>query len=337
MSQAQPTLSIISPIYHAEKFVVELVKQISDAASKITPHFEIILVNDASPDKSWEEIEKVCAVNKQVIGINFTRNFGQHCAITAGLRYCKGDYAVVLDCDLQDDPKYIIDMFNKAQEGFDIVFTRKQDRSHSISKNFFSKAYHMVINLLSNPEVRKDNKETGSFSLISRRAIDMYLNNKSIHDHYINLLKWSGYPAGYVDIIHRERPSGKSSYTFAKSVNLAITGIITQTSKLLYISVFIGFFFAASSVLLTATLIVLHHFQNFQAGWTSLATLILFSTGLILFFTGILGIYIGKIYEQTQNRPLFFVKEALNLNLSNPMTTVQDNKTTQSNKESTIT
>lgn len=314
MPNNKPFLSIISPVYHAENFIVDLVKQISEGVAKITDHFEIILVNDASPDKSWDTIRKICTQDAKVIGINFTRNFGQHCAITAGLRYCKGDYAVVLDCDLQDDPNYISDMFEKAKQGFDIVFTRKKTRSHTLSKNIFSKLYFTALNLLTPKNVKKDNKETGSYTMLTRRAIDMYLRTKSVHDHYTDILKWSGFKSTCVDIIHRERPSGKSSYTFRKYINLAISGIISQSSRLLYISIFVGFFFSASSVLLTILLVILHLFQSFQAGWTSLATLILFSTGLILFFTGILGIYIGKIYEQTQNKPLFIIDEILNLN-----------------------
>src|SRR5436190_2196760 len=142
-------LSVVRPVYQAEAILGELVRQITTSCSVITCDFEIILVEDGSPDASWQKIEDLCISDKRVKGIKLSRNFGQHYAITAGLQESRGDYVIVIDCDLQDNPKYIADLYRKANEGYDIVFTKKQRREHSFLKNFFAKFFFFIFNWLS--------------------------------------------------------------------------------------------------------------------------------------------------------------------------------------------
>src|SRR5258705_13427119 len=142
-------LSIVSPVYRAEMILGELVQQITASCSAITPDFEIILVEDGSTDKSWQAIEDVCRQDKRVKGIKLSRNFGQHYAISAGLQESRGEFVIVMDCDLQDNPKYIADLYQKAREGYDIVFTRKQKRRHSLLKNLFARFFFFIFNWLS--------------------------------------------------------------------------------------------------------------------------------------------------------------------------------------------
>ena len=143
-----PHLSIVSPVYRAEKIIPELVERIKIAASQITDNFEIILVEDCGPDNSWSAIEKECLIDKRVKGIKLSRNFGQHYAITAGLNYSKGEWVVVMDCDLQDLPEEISNLYNKTKEGFDIVLARRFERQDTFLKRLSSKIFYTTLSYL---------------------------------------------------------------------------------------------------------------------------------------------------------------------------------------------
>ena len=171
MSMNNPHISIISPEYRGEKMVAMLVERVTASVSAITDNYEIILVNDASPDNTWVEIEKACAADKHVKGLNLSRNFGQHYAITAGLSYATGDWIVVMDCDLQDRPEEIPNLYKKAQEGYDIVFARRVVKHVGWWKRFSSVAFHAVIDWLSGT---KSDPAIANFGIYCRKAIDEY-------------------------------------------------------------------------------------------------------------------------------------------------------------------
>lgn len=307
----EPFISIVSPVYKAESIIQELVNRIEVEIKKITSKYEIILVEDCSPDDSWNRIFEIAQKNKKVKGIKFSKNFGQHFAITAGLYNTQGDYVIVMDCDLQHDPKYIPILYNKVFEGYDIVYTYNQIRKHSIVKNFFAKLYNSVFNFLS--ESVEAHYNVGSFSLISRKVVEQFLRIKDRHRHYLLLLRWLGFNSTYVEIEHLERHSGKSSYSLKKLINHAIDGIISQSLVLLRLSIFIGFIYFVLSMIGSIYLIIMHYLHGYLQGWASLVVLLLLSTGLILMAVGVSSIYIGNVFDQVRERPLYVISEKINL------------------------
>jgi glycosyltransferase involved in cell wall biosynthesis len=311
MNNSTVEISVVSPVYGAEGIVDKLVEAIQAELSQITPNYEIILVEDGSPDNSWRKIEENCLRNPLVKGVKLSRNFGQHFAITAGLQEASGNYVVVMDCDLQDDPKYIRELYKKIQEGYDIVYTIKKTREHSFFKNMTAAIFFRIFNYLS--ENQAASRAVGSFSMLSRKVVDAFLSIKDTHRHYLMILRVLGFSYTEVIIEHRKRPEGKSSYTFSKLIKHALNGITSQSDKLLRISVSLGFFICLVAILLAGYLVFNYFANGALAGYTSLAMLVLLSTGLILMSIGIAGIYIGKIFDQSKNRPLYFVDKKLNL------------------------
>ena len=241
-------LSIVSPVYLAEGIVDELIKRISEEMLKITENYEIILVEDGSSDKSWQKIEENCKKNKKVKGIKLSRNFGQHYAITAGLQKSKGDYVVVMDCDLQDNPKYISDLLNKSKEGYDIIFTKKKNRKHSIVKNIFGLAFHKVFNWLTNDKMVLSNEKIGGFSLLTRKVVNSFCEYNEYHRSYLPILRSLGFSSAIISIDHGKRFSGKTSYSFSKATALALDGIVSHSNRLLTISVYINHIWISTRV-----------------------------------------------------------------------------------------
>ncbi|MBC8342632.1 MAG: glycosyltransferase family 2 protein [Bacteroidetes bacterium] len=312
MTNKNPYISIVSPVYMAEGIVDELVKRIKVEISKITDNYEIILVEDGSPDQSWEKIEENCNAEKRVKGIKLSRNFGQHYAITAGLQESNGDYVVVMDCDLQDNPKYIVDLLNKAKEGFDIVYTVKKVRKHGIIKNFFAGCFHKVYNWLANDKRMSSYDKIGAFSLISRKVVEAFCDYNEFHRAYLPVLRWLGFSNAIIPIEHEKRYLGKTSYSFSKSITLALDGIVSHSNKLLLVSIYIGFVFAMLGFISIIYIVIKSYKFGFQPGWASTTVLIVFCTGLIMISLGIIGVYIGKIFLQSKGRPLYLIDKKLN-------------------------
>ncbi len=303
-------LSIVSPVYNAASILPHLVKQIKEAVEKISPDYEIILVDDGSPDESWQAIEKECNLNPRVKGVKLVRNFGQHFAITAALEASSGNFVVVMDCDLQDDPKYLNELYRKAKEGFEIVYTEKQERKHSFYKNITARIFNSVFNYLS--ENVQSHSNVGAYSLISRKVVDAFMQIKDSHRHYLMVLRWLGFRSTSIKIVHQKRHSGQSTYNVSKMLKHAIDGIVSHSDKLLRLSIGTGFIFVFVSFLSAAIVLVRYFLYGALPGYTSTTLLLLLSTGLILMSIGIAGIYIGKIFEQVKSRPLYLTEKKVN-------------------------
>ena len=313
MVENKTYLSVVSPVYLAEGIVDELVKRITEEVSKITQDYEIILVEDGSEDKSWQKIEENCETDKKVKGIKLSRNFGQHYAITAGLRESKGDYVVVMDCDLQDNPKYIHKLLEKAKDGNDIVLTIHTKREHGIIKNIFSKIFHRVFNWLAGNKNPKGGAQYGTLSLLTRKVVQAFSEFNDYHRHYLSVIRWLGFSKIEITVDHEERFIGKTSYSLKKLIILALDGIISQTDKLLRYSIYIGFSFTMIGLFAIIYIVLLYFYSGFQSGWASIIVLIIFSTGLILMNLGIVCIYLGKLFDQVKNRPLFIIEKKINV------------------------
>lgn len=304
-------LSIVSPVYRAEKMVHILVERIVKSVTTITDNFEIILVNDASPDASWQMIERECAQNKSVKGINLSRNFGQHYAITAGLSFAKGEWVVVMDCDLQDRPEEIPALYQKAQEGYDIVYARRVDRQDKGLKKLSSTLFHKVFDWLSGS---KTDKTIANFGIYNQRVIAEYNKMPERARSFSSLINYLGFIQTTVDVQHAEREEGKSSYDLYKLLKLSFDIIISNSNKPLRMAVGLGFTMSAFSFLLALYNVVarLVGFISFP-GYTTTVFSIWFVGGLMLFVMGILGLYIGKIFDQVKGRQLFVVKDKVNI------------------------
>jgi polyisoprenyl-phosphate glycosyltransferase len=309
----RPELSIVSPVYLGESSLDLLVDEIKLYASHVTEDFEIVLVDDGSPDSSWRRIESQCKRDPRVRGLQLSRNFGQHQALTAGLESARGRYVVVLDCDMQDHPKYIPALYEKALEGYDVVYTRKAKREHRGKRNLFGAIFHRTLNLLVSDRQARTDSVVGNYSILSRRVVDAFLRLNDRHRHYLGLLRWLGFDHTYIEIEHFERAHGKSSYTFRRLVREAITGITSQSQRLLRLSIVGGFICVGLSFLAVIGLVAAYFISGFREGWTSVVVLQLLSTGVILMSLGIAGIYIGQIFDQVKARPLYLVKTTLNL------------------------
>ena len=302
-------ISIVSPVYRASEIVQELVRKIEGSVSKITGDFEIVLVEDGSLDNSWEIIEKLCKSNACVKGIKLSRNFGQHLAIIAGLTYAKGDYVVVIDCDLQDNPEYIPELYKKIKEGYDIVYARRKKRNHNSFKDITAFVYYKFLSLISEYDF---DPNIGSFSIINRKVVDSFLMLNDYKSGYLGLLKWLGYKYAYVEVGRSDRYTGKSSYTLKKLFDHASRLTISYSNRLLLLSIYIGVLFSTLSFIGILYLFYQYFFIGYRIGWTSIMVMISFVGGIIMFLLGILGLYIGAIFDQVKSRPLFLVEQALN-------------------------
>jgi polyisoprenyl-phosphate glycosyltransferase len=311
---AGPMVSVVSPVYRAELIVDALVARLREELEKLGGQFEILLVEDGSPDNSWAKICANCAQDTRVKGIRLSRNYGQHFAISAGLAEATGDYVAVIDCDLQDDPKDLGRLLAKAQEGYDIVYTVKSARAHSVGKNIVARAFFALFNFLADNQVATS--KVGSYSLLSRKVVDAFGQIRDVHRHYLMVLRTLGFRSASVAVDHNPRFEGKSSYTLTKLIKHGIDGIASQSNKLLNFSIIIGFMYFLASFLAAAFLIVMYFMHGYKEGWASVVVLLLISTGFILVSLGVVGLYIGKIFDQVRQRPIYLIAEKLNF--SNP-------------------
>ena len=313
VSNNEILISIISPVYKAEKIVPELVKRIVDAVTAFTDCYEIILVEDCGPDNSWPKIQQECRKNPKVKGIHFSRNFGQHYAITAGLRHASGKYVVVMDCDLQDNPKYIKELYDTALSGADIVFTYKEKREHSFFKNITARLFYKVYNYLIDNKQSQTDKNIGSYSIINRNVVDAFLSFSEINRDYVLILQTLGFNKVYKPIEHEKRFEGKSSYSVANLVKVAMDAITSQSDKLLRLSIFVGFSIFLVSVMWAIYTLFMYFYASITPGYSSMLIFRLLGTGLILMSLGITGIYISRIFEHVKQRPLYIIDDTINM------------------------
>lgn len=299
-----PRLSVVIPVYGCAPCLEQLCARLSATLGGFASWYEIILVDDRSPDQAWTTITQLRNAHPQVRGIRLSRNFGQHIAITAGLAAAKGDHAVVMDCDLQDPPERIPDLFAKLAEGHDIVLARRAKRAHSGFRVLAAKLYFKLLSRLTEEEI---DGSYGSFSLLSRKVIDGFLQFGERDRHYLFILRWLGFSIGNIEYPHEERSIGCSTYTFRKLLRHAIEGMFFQSTVFLRWIVAAGLAFAFIGLLLAVYFVVQYFMQGAVAGWTSVIVLMLICTGTILTCIGVMGLYIGKIFDQTKGRPLYVV------------------------------
>jgi dolichol-phosphate mannosyltransferase len=306
----QPLISIVSPVYRAEKIVDKLVERISEEVSKITANFEIILVEDGSPDNSWEAIERNCTKDKRVKGIKLSRNFGQHYAITAGLDAVKGEWIVVMDCDLQDRPEEIINLYTKALEGYDIVLASRHERQDSFFKKLFSKLFYRVLSYLTGTE---QDPTVANFGIYHQKVIDAISSMRESIRYFPTMVRWVGFRRAKVNVEHASRQEGNTSYNFSRLLNLALDIILAYSDRPIRLTIKTGFIISLLSFLF-AIIIIIQYFLGIisVSGYASLVISIWFFSGLIMTTLGVVGLYVGKTFEGVKNRPIYITEKVMN-------------------------
>ena len=304
-------LSIVSPVYKAEKIIPVLVERIGKAVSIIDENYEIILVEDCSPDNSWKVIEQIASVNPRVKGIKLSRNFGQHNAITAGLTYASGQWVVVMDCDLQDQPEEIVKLYNKALEGYEIVFGRRHIRKDHFVKRTLSKFFYFLFSYLTDT---KQEHTVANYGIYNEKVIKAILKMGDYFRVFPILVQWVGFRKAYIEVDHDFRKDGKSSYSYSKLFRLASDMIISFSEKPLKLGLKLGIMISGMSFLYGIFSLIKYFLGEIQIpGYTSLIIAVLFSTGLIITFLGLVGLYVGKIGIQVKDRPNFVVDNQINI------------------------
>ncbi len=305
-------ISVISPVYKSKLSVKPLYEEICQVVKSIQDFslLEIVFIEDCGEDGSWDVIEELALTDKRVVAVQLSRNFGQHNAITAGMDLCTGDWAVVLDCDLQDQPAAISALWNKAKEGYDVVCARRMNRKDAFFKTFRSRAYHVLLEWLSGLSY---DPNVANYRLLSRKVIDSYNSMRENSRSFSTQVHWLGFPTAYIDVAHEERFSGKSSYTLSKLVALAVDVAVSYSNRPLRWSIGLGFVISFLSMLVAAWLFLKKVILGIPVpGWTGMMVSLWLIGGIIIANIGIIGIYIGKIYDETRHRPLYAIAKRIN-------------------------
>jgi len=303
-------ISIVSPVYCAENIIEKLVFEIQKTMTEIPLPYEIILVDDRSPDNSWKKMQELSAKYPEVKSIRLSRNFGQHPAIMAGLSVAQGEWMVVMDCDLQDQPKEIKKLYQKTLDGFEVVLAKRTNRQDGFFKKLSSKLFSKIFNYLADTNF---NHEVANFGIYHRKVIDAVLSMGDYIKSFPLFVYFSGFNTIAIPIEHAERDSGKSSYTFSKLIALAFNGIISYSNKPLRLFMQFGLIVSLLSFLIGFYQIILFLLGDIKvSGYTSIILSICFFSGIIVTVMGVVGIYVGKVFEQTKNRPAFIIDSKIN-------------------------
>jgi glycosyltransferase involved in cell wall biosynthesis len=307
MNESKILISIVTPVYRAVECLDELYRRLVAELERLGTDYEIVMVDDASPDDCWQKIVALAALDPRVKGVKLSRNFGQHYAITAGLDCARGDWIVVMDCDLQDQPEEIGKLYRKAQEGYDIVFARRHERQDTFLKRLNSKLFSLLYNYLG--DIKVDNS-VANFSISSQPAISYVRKFRERNRSFPAFLHSVGFKQAYVDVDHAPRYAGKTSYTFSKLFDFAIQCIVSQSNKPLRLSIKFGFVLSAISLLYGGWLIIRYFMYSVGvAGWTSIMVLVTFLFGLLFANMGIFGLYLGKVFDEVKGRRLYMVEQ----------------------------
>jgi polyisoprenyl-phosphate glycosyltransferase len=295
-----PELSVVVPVFGCARQLDELYERVRAAIEPLTNDFELVLVDDASRDSAWPRLVALAESDPRVRVFGLSRNFGQDAAISAGLAKARGRWVVVMDCDLQEPPEAIPELYARAQDGFEVVRTERAARGHSRVRRLASSVYRrLLLEETAHPEY-------SNMSLLSRRAVDAFNLMQDRDREYHLMLDWLGFENSVVPIAFAAR-EGESSYTLRRLVRVAVDGMFFRTTVLLRLVVFLGFLVAAVGAVLAIYNIVYYFIAGQPTGYTSLIVLLVLFSGLIIVSVGVVGLYVGRIFEQVKTRPLFVI------------------------------
>lgn len=306
-----PLISVVSPVYRAEELVDELVERLRRTLQSISEQFEIILVDDDSPDESWKKIENNCKQDKRIQAVRLSRNFGQHFAIAAGIDRAKGAWVVVMDCDLQDRPEEIPRLYEAALRGnYDIVLASRVNRQDRFLKRFASYLFYRSLSFLSGTQY---DHTIANFGIYSKKAISAVLLMKEKIRFFPAMINWIGFKKTRIEVQHSERPIGRTSYNIKKQLKLAVDILLAYSDKPLRLIIALGLGFSFLSFLLGFTILFLYLSNKIRVvGYASIITSLCFFSGVIISVLGVIGLYVGKIFDGIKNRPSYLIRDVIN-------------------------
>jgi glycosyltransferase involved in cell wall biosynthesis len=297
-------LSVVIPVYGCDSCLTDLCDRLQRAIEPLTDDYELIFVDDRSPDGSWTVLQGLAQERPALRLVRLSRNFGQHAAITAGLFESSGRRVVVMDCDLQDRPEDIPRLWAEAEKGYEVVLSRRRRRSQSLLRRLTGHLYYRLRNVL----VRTDMYTNyTNLSMISRKVVEAFLTLRDKDRQYLLIVDWLGFEQTTVEVDPADRRAGNSSYNWRRLVKVAVDGMFFQTTVLLRWIVYVGFSLALLGALLASYTLIVYAFGRPLPAWTGLPVLTLLLAGFIIISTGVAALYIGKIFDQVKGRPLYVV------------------------------
>ena len=311
-SRVKDLISVVVPMYFEEEVAKECYNRLKSVMDKNDIHYEFIFVNDGSTDRTMDILTEIALSDKQTKIIDFARNFGHQTAVTAGIDYAKGDAIVIIDADLQDPPEMIPLLIEKWKEGYETVYAKRKKRSgESWFKLFTAKYFYRFLNYMSDIEIPKD---TGDFRIIDRKVADVFKNMTERNRFVRGMFSWIGFRQTYIEYERDERFAGETKYPLKKMIKFASDGIIAFSAKPLRLVMTLGFISVLISLgVFIYALVVKLSGQPVEAGWASLMVAITFFSGIQLLGLGIVGQYIARIYDESKNRPIYIVKDTVNV------------------------
>jgi glycosyltransferase involved in cell wall biosynthesis len=299
-------ISVVIPVYNCAGSLRSLHERLTASLLAITPDYEIVLVDDRSCDGAWEILAELARGDRHLRVVRLSRNFGQHAAITAGLTRARGAWTVVMDCDLQEPPEEIARLWAKAQEGYEVVRAVREGRRHSAFRRMSASLYRRMLS------EREGEIEFSTLSMISRKVVDAFLELRDRDREYQLVLDWLGFSQATISFPHAEREGGSpSAYGLRQLVRVALDGMFFRTTVLLRWIVFLGFLVALAGGLLAVYAVYSRYVEDTPPGYTSLVVLLVLLSGFIIISLGVVGLYVGRIFDQVKGRPLFVVDEQI--------------------------
>ena len=311
MTEQSQLITIIIPFFDEEENLPIIYSRCENISNKITITFEYLFIDDGSSDKSLQIVKNLTLNNDHVKYIQFSRNFGHQKAITAGLKYCSGDAAIIIDADLQDPPEEIENLIYKWKQGFDVVHAvRSKRKGEPRIKKLFAHVFYRIMSRITDINMTVD---SGDFRLISRKAIDALNSMPEQHRYMRGLASWIGFNQGYIQYVRDARFAGKTKYPFFKSLSLALNAITSFSGTPLRMIFYLGNFLCLISLVIAIYLFIAWNFIEQKvpahAGTTYLTLAIFFVSGLQMLCMGILSQYIRRVFDEIKNRPLFIIKD----------------------------
>lgn len=310
-SPSRKGLSVIIPIYNEEETIPELHRRLMGALGALDSSYEVIFVNDGSRDRSLGMLRDLAAKTPQIKVIDFSRNFGHQAALLAGLGRASGEAVIMMDGDLQDPPELIPELLALWKEGWDIVYAVRKNRKEGWFKRTAYTVYYRLLRAVASVPIPVD---SGDFSLMDRKVAEIIRSMPERNKFLRGLRAWAGFKQTRLEYDRAERYAGEPKYTFVKLMKLALDGLIAYSYMPLRLAYVMGLIVSAGSFLLASIYVLQRLFgtQQIPQGFTTLAVLMLFLGGIQLVFLGVLGEYLGRIYEEVKSRPAYLEREAIN-------------------------
>jgi len=305
----KPVFSIIAPVYNEICCLDMLYQRIAEVMDRTESEWELVLVDDGSTDGSTEKIRELGKMDPRVRPVIFARNFGHQIAVTAGLDYARGDAVVIIDADLQDPPEVILELIAKWREGYEVVYAQRVEREgETWFKRITASIFYRTIYRITDVKIPLD---TGDFRLLDRKVVNILNSMRERHRFLRGMSAWVGFRSVGVPYKRAARFAGSTKYPFKKMVKLALTAITSFSYVPLQIAMWVGFASAGIAILAIPVVIILRlQGSQFFFGQATTLIAVLFLGGVQLISLGILGEYVGRIYDEAKGRPLYIVSEA---------------------------